>query len=340
MLRHRRGDLGAYPKRVHGAGGRCFADCAGDADLRFRQYGHSVVLCHGKRGYDPKYPADQPGRAWSFISTGLRRRLLYVSPTQINAQVPWELEDTTSVNAYARIKAADGTVTVTAPVAITIVPAAPGIFTYLNTYSATSPPQAIMLHGSDYATGVISVDGGANAGDYGTITINGRTYSYTVQSTDTLVTVRDAFVQLINAKDPEVTAIATQEYTRIILQAKVQGPDGGGISYSVSTLPAPTVTGGELVLTALTQQLCCANIAGSFVTDANPAQTGEFRNYLRYRHWSSGSHFGDIRRLPDRRQVPRQHADYPACRGRGCRGAGGVSPSAASLGGTGDVCFV
>jgi uncharacterized protein (TIGR03437 family) len=204
---------------------------------------------------------------------GVRAPLLYVSPTQINAQVPWELSDTTSVNAYIRTVAPDGSVAVTSPVAVSIVPAAPGIFTYLN---GANPPQAIMLHGSDYATGVISVDGGANAGDYGTITINGRNYSYTVQSTDSLATIRDAFVQLINASDPEVTAIATQEFTRIILQAKVQGPDGEGIPYGVSTLPAPTVTGGELVLTGFTNTLCCSNIAGSFVTASNPAQTGEF----------------------------------------------------------------
>lgn len=204
---------------------------------------------------------------------GVRSPLLYVSPTQINAQVPWELSDTTSVNAYVRTVASDGSVAVTAPVAISIVPAAPGIFTYLN---GASPQQAIMLHGSDYAQGVVSVDGGANAGDFGTITINGRNYSYTVQSTDTLATIRDAFVQLINASDPEVTAIATQEFTRIILRAKIQGPDGEGIPYGVSTLPAPTVTGGELVLTAFTNNLCCSNIAGTFVTAANPAQTGEF----------------------------------------------------------------
>ena len=203
---------------------------------------------------------------------GVRAPLLYVSPTQINAQVPWELSDTTSVNAYVRTVASNGSVTVSAPMAVTIVPANPGIFTYLN---AANPPQAIMAHASDYANGVISVDGGANAGDYGTIDINGRTYSYTVQSTDTLVTIRDAFVSLINATDPEVTAIGTQEFTRIILQAKVQGPDGEGISFGVSTLPAPTQTGGALVLTAFASTLCCSNIAGALVTGNNPAQSGE-----------------------------------------------------------------
>ena len=204
---------------------------------------------------------------------GVRSPLLYVSPNQINAQIPWELADTTSINAYIRTVASDGSVRVTAPVAVSIVPANPGIFTYLN---GANPPQAIMLHGSNYATGVISVDGGANAGDFGSININGRIYSYTVQSTDTLTTIRDAFATLINASDPEVKAISTAEFTRIILQAKVQGPDGEGISYAVNTLPAPTVTGGELTLTAFTSNLCCSSVAGSLVTQENPAQVGEF----------------------------------------------------------------
>jgi uncharacterized protein (TIGR03437 family) len=43
----------------------------------------------------------------------------------------------------------------------------------------------------------------------------------------------------------------------------------------VSTLPAPTVTGGELVLTAFTPSLCCASVKGSLVTADNPAVIGE-----------------------------------------------------------------
>jgi uncharacterized protein (TIGR03437 family) len=203
---------------------------------------------------------------------GIESPLLYVSPTQINAQIPWELSDTTSVNAYVRSVASDGSVMVTAPVAVSIVPANPGIFT---TLSGANPPKALMFHGFSYANGAVSVDGAINGGDYGSVSINGRTYSYTVQSTDTLATVRDAFVALINAGDPEVTATPTAEFTRIILQAKVQGPDGDGIPYSVNTLPAISPTGGQLILTALTNNLCCANVAGTQVTPENPALLGE-----------------------------------------------------------------
>jgi uncharacterized protein (TIGR03437 family) len=203
---------------------------------------------------------------------GIRAPLLYVSPTQINAQIPWELADTTSISAFVRTIDNNGSVVATAPVAVSIVAANPGIFTYLN---GAQQPVAVMLHGSSHATGAISIDGGVTAGDFGTVTINGRSYNYTVQSTDTLASVRDALTALINASDPEVKAIPTAEFTRIILQARVQGPDGEGIPISVSTLPAPVVAGGALVLTALSSTLCCSSVQYSLVTPDNPAVTGE-----------------------------------------------------------------
>ena len=59
---------------------------------------------------------------------GIPAPLFFVSPTQINAQIPWEVNDTTSINAYVRSEQGGGVVTTT-PVAVTIVPANPGIFT-------------------------------------------------------------------------------------------------------------------------------------------------------------------------------------------------------------------
>jgi hypothetical protein len=164
-------------------------------------------------------------------------------------------------------------VVATTPAPITLVAANPGIFTYFN----TSGPQrvAVMLHGSSYATGVISVDGGITAGDIGYVTVGNRRYSYIVQSTDTLASVRDALAALINASDPEVRATTTAEYTRIILQARIQGPAGEGIPYSVETKPAPVVNGGELTLTAFTNNLCCSSVQYSLVTPDNPAIVGE-----------------------------------------------------------------
>ena len=43
------------------------------------------------------------------------------------------------------------------------------------------------------------MDGSIQAGDVGTVTVGGVTYTYTVLADDTLASVRDAFVALINA---------------------------------------------------------------------------------------------------------------------------------------------
>ena len=196
---------------------------------------------------------------------GIVAPLLYVSPTQINAQIPWELNDTTSVNAFVRAQRADGSVLVTTPVAVTIVPANPGIYTL----AGTSPVAGVVLHGSSTAAGVVSVDGLATANDTATVTIEDRPYTYTVLTGDTLDSIRDGLVALIN-HDPKVTATPSGVFDRILLQARVQGPEGNGIVYAASASASATV-----VMTAIGTQLCCANVANSLVTQANPAVSGE-----------------------------------------------------------------
>ena len=50
---------------------------------------------------------------------------------------------------------------------------------------------------------------------------------------DTLETIHNAFIQLINANESEeVTATAAGLYTRIVLRAKIPGPEGQGLTYS------------------------------------------------------------------------------------------------------------
>ncbi|MGA2268477.1 MAG: hypothetical protein ABSH44_08420 [Bryobacteraceae bacterium] len=196
---------------------------------------------------------------------GIRAPLFFVSPTQINAQIPWEVNDTTSINAVVRSVQGDGSVVVTTPVAVTIVGQNPGIYAQ----QGTSPLVGLVYHGSNSATGVISVDGTATAGDSVTVTIQDRTYGYTVQSGDTLDSIRDALVGLIN-QDPLVTATASGVFDRIFLIARVQGPEGNGIPYVASASATATV-----IMTAIGSALCCANTAGSPVTADNPALPGE-----------------------------------------------------------------
>jgi uncharacterized protein (TIGR03437 family) len=196
---------------------------------------------------------------------GIRIPLFYVSPTQINAQIPFVVNDSEGVSVYVRTTFADGSVSVSAAVGVPIVAENPGVFAA----EGADPRAAVMIHGSAYAAGLVSVDGTIVAGETGTITINSRTYSYTTLATDTLYTVRDALVRAINA-DPQVSASPSGSFSRIVLKSRVAGAAGSSIPFTT------TVSGTNLLLTAigLDGQLCCAN--QGFVTPANPAVPGEF----------------------------------------------------------------
>lgn len=207
---------------------------------------------------------------------GNRAPIVSVSPSQITAQLPFEFLDTTSTSSYIRTVHANGSVTVTDAVAAPVAQQNPGIFAN----PGNDPRPAIALHGSSYATGTISVDGSINAGDVGTITIEDRTYTYTVQSTDTLASIRDAFIALVNANpDERVVASAAAAFTRIRLRAKQPGPVGDGIAITANVAAGPsassTSTGPDLLLTATNSALCCANQTGAPITSDNPANPGE-----------------------------------------------------------------
>lgn len=212
----------------------------------------------------PQLPTKLGGTEVYF--NGIPAPLYYVSPFQVNAQIPWEVNDTTSINAYVRTELPDGTVQTTTPVAVTIVSANPGIYTQ----PGTSPARAVAYHGSSSAIGIVSVDGTVTANDVATVTVQDRSYSYTVQSGDTLDTIRDNLVALINNGDPVVSAHAAGVYDRIVLQARVEGPAGNGIPIGASASSGATV-----IMTAFNATLCCANVEGTPITDENPAAPGE-----------------------------------------------------------------
>jgi uncharacterized protein (TIGR03437 family) len=90
-----------------------------------------------------------------------------------------------------------------------------------------------------------------------------------VQSGDTLDSVRDALVNLIN-QDPKVTATASGVFDRILLKARVLGPEGNGLPYG-----ATASSGASVIMTAIGTNLCCANVVDSLVTNDNPAIPGE-----------------------------------------------------------------
>ena len=224
---------------------------------------------------------------------GVQSPLLYVSPTQINAQLPFNFgfSNTGTANAWVRIQRNDGTIVATDTVAILVVPANPGIFAAAGNDPRPASPA---IHSSNYATGVISVDGTIKAGDVGSICIGssavltatttaptgctGQLYSYTVEGGDSLASIRNALISLL-AADPQVTATPSSEFTRILLQAKLPGAAGNTIPFVVSVN-----TGANLLLTAIGPAppspgsgalLCCASAAGALITRNNPALAGE-----------------------------------------------------------------
>ena len=211
---------------------------------------------------------------------GIRAPLILVTPTQINTQVPWEVSNSNSINAYVRTQHADGSVTVTTAVEVPITSqlifgasggANPGIFAK----PGPDPRTALAFHSSSYATGTITISGTISAGDIGTVTVGARTYSYTVQSVDSLTSVRDALIAVIDA-DPDrvVNASPGAAFTRILLQARIPGPEGDGIAMAATSAGA---AGGSPSLSLLVNNvyLCCSSVAGAPITIDDPALPGE-----------------------------------------------------------------
>ena len=199
---------------------------------------------------------------------GIPGSIAYVMPTQIRVQMPFDYNGTDTGSAYVRLNNLDGSVSVSNAIGLTIVPANPGIFGM----GTATPPQAVAVHASSYASAVVSVDGTITAGNTATVAIEGRPYTYTVLSSDTLNTIQAALVAMINT-DPQVTATASSAFTRIIIQARIPGPAGNGI-----TVGTTTSTGATVILTAFNSATCCANTAGSPVTTDNPAAENELIN--------------------------------------------------------------
>lgn len=198
---------------------------------------------------------------------GIKAPLLYVSPTQINTQIPFEVVDASSISSYVVTQHGDGSVTNTAAVAIPIVLQNPGIFAQ----EGSDPRPAMAFHASSNAIAVVDVGGTIKANDTATVTINSVAYTYTVQASDTLATVRDALIALINADaNAPVTASSAGQFTRIILAAKATGPDGNGIPVA-----ATNSASAQILLTALNSATCCASTAGAPLTQDNPAIPGE-----------------------------------------------------------------
>ncbi len=203
---------------------------------------------------------------------GFPAPLYSVSPTQIVAQVPFIFGDRNSTTVFVRTARADGSITVTNSTPAYIAPANPGLFSAPASPGEPRPwPVTGAMHQAGNPTAVVSIDGSVHATDTATITISGTNYTYTVQSTDTLASIVNGLVSLINASDPNVTASVGSAFTRVVLTAKLDGLSGGnGISVAGSVSSNAQVT-----VTAYTSATCCAVTPNTPITAQYPAAPGE-----------------------------------------------------------------
>ncbi|MBY0505505.1 MAG: hypothetical protein K2X03_16450 [Bryobacteraceae bacterium] len=203
---------------------------------------------------------------------GIRAPLTFVSPGEVRAQMPWEVSDATSVTAWIRTRRNNGQVTVSTAIGVPVIKQNPGIFAE----GTTDPRPGLVYHGSSFAQATVSVDGSAKAGDKARIFINDRQYEYIVQTGDGLAEIRDGLVRTINTPgDPQVQAFAAGVFTRVRLRSRVEGPAGNGIPIRAEAKDSANADAAQVILSATNSGLCCANVGGSRVTEANPAIPGE-----------------------------------------------------------------
>ncbi len=158
---------------------------------------------------DGKLPTELGGVR--VYTSGIQVPLTFVSPTQINFPLPWELEGT-SCSIYVWRRMPDGTVKTSAPRAADVTRAAPGLFAF----QGPEPRQAVALHGQGKATGTVAVTANEPSatqpvpeGVELTISINGRDYQITTTASEDAVSIRDRLVNAINGGDGDPDVIAS-----------------------------------------------------------------------------------------------------------------------------------
>lgn len=199
--------------------------------------------------------------------------LFFVSPNQINIQVPFGL---TGFSASVEIekKTPEGTV-VSAAAPLALSTGAPGIFTAdgtgrgsgrvthadLTPVTADSPAKpgetvSVFVTGLGTvrhpvvdgepavfgAMGSVTIQGSPSASQTYTITVNNASYSYTSVAGEGLDVVAQKLAGLIDQNDPNVSATAEVSELIVNLRARVFGDQGTSITYSASPLASAAIT--------------------------------------------------------------------------------------------------
>ena len=214
---------------------------------------------------------------------GIRAPLYLVSPTQVNVQVPFEIEGT-SASLYVRTQRPGAPAEVSVARPVTITRASPGLYAY----DGPEPRAGVVVHGMEFARGTVAIDSaGGDTGNQAVpasilvkITINDRDYEYTSVEGDTTDTVRDKMVGLINAGDgdPDVTAEAGRvgflsARSRVTFEGKVKEADtvtitinGRNYRYTVRASDSLTAVANRLIF-AINQPPGDADVSARLSSD-------------------------------------------------------------------------
>ncbi len=177
----------------------------------------------------------------SLYVDGIKAPLLYVSPTQINAEMPVEFTDRTSVSLYLRTAHANGAVTATTPIGRALVPPNPGLFAT----GGNDPRPGIVYHASSEAFDIIDFNGIPQTGDTATISIglNAATYNSgnidVVTGTNTVTGVGTSWTSamvggeiIISGELYTITAVTSP--TSITLNTNYVGVTGNGFTHVIT----------------------------------------------------------------------------------------------------------
>jgi len=196
---------------------------------------------------------------------GIPAPIYFVSPGQVNIQIPFEV---TGFSASIELTRRDGNasiVSVAAPVGLANGapgiftrdgrPDGPGVITHADGSAVTEANPAVkgetlvayvtglgtvdhpVVNGAAAefgAEGAITISGAVAEGQTVTVTINGRAYSYTARKDETLGSVNAGLAALVDANDPDVSATVSGDDGSITLRARVYGDQGTLITYSAS----------------------------------------------------------------------------------------------------------
>jgi uncharacterized protein (TIGR03437 family) len=124
-------------------------------------------------------------------------------------------------------------------------PAVPGetLIAYVTGLGAVDAPIGSGVVSNVGAQGHLTIGGTTGAGQTLTIRVNGRDHSYTTVAEDTLATIQEHLVEIVNENDPDVTAVVGGlDNFQITLRARVPGPQGTFISYDSFVSEGATLT--------------------------------------------------------------------------------------------------